>query len=67
MARTPVFNERRLVIGYIDDHGNGQQTALNKNAIVIGYYDSRNGNTLDKNRMVIGKGNQLMGLIKAGC
>lgn len=67
MARTPVLNERRLVIGYIQQDGNGAQTALNHNAMVIGYYDARSDNTLNKNRMVIGKGNQLMGLIRSGC
>ena len=67
MARTPVLNERRLVIGYIQDDGNGAQTALNQNSIVIGYYDARADNTLNKNRMVIGKGNQLMRLIRSGC
>lgn len=66
MARTPVLNERRLVIGYIDEVGNGKQTALDKNALTLGFYDPVSNETLDRNRLFVGKGNQLMGLIYKG-
>lgn len=63
MARTPILNARRMVIGYIEDAGGGKQKALNARCMVIGYYEPSTGNTLDANRMVIGKGNVLTALI----
>lgn len=63
MARTPLLNANRIVIGYIEDLGGGKQKALDRNAMVLGYYEPSTNNTLNANRMVIGKGNQLSALI----
>jgi hypothetical protein len=61
--RTPVLNARRLVIGYIEEQGGGKQKALDGRAMVVGYYDPSTNSTLDGNRMMFGKGNQLSALI----
>jgi len=39
MARTPILNANRIVIGYIEEQGGGKQKALDRNAMLLGYYD----------------------------
>lgn len=63
MARTPILNANRMIIGYIEDRGDGKQAALDRNCMVLGHYEPSTNNTLNANRMVIGKGNQLSALI----
>jgi hypothetical protein len=63
MARTPILNANRIVIGYIEEQGGGKQKALDRNAMLLGYYDPRTNSTLDATRMMVGKGNQLSSLI----
>lgn len=64
MARTPILNANRIVIGYIEEQGGGKQKALDRNAMLLGYYDPSTSSTLDANRMLVGKGNQLAALIE---
>jgi len=63
MARTPILNANRIVIGYIEEQGGGKQKALDRNAMLLGYYDPTTNSTLNANRILIGKGNQLSSLI----
>jgi hypothetical protein len=63
MARTSVLNANRIVIGYIEEKGGGKQKALDRNAMLLGYYDPTTNSTLNANRILIGKGNQLSSLI----
>lgn len=63
MARTPILNSNRILIGYIEDCGGGKQKALDRNAMLLGYYEPSTNSTLNANRIVIGKGNQLSALI----
>ena len=63
MARTPILNANRIVIGYIEEQGGGKQKALDRNAMLLGYFDPSTNSTLDANRMMVGKGNQLSALI----
>ncbi len=63
MARTPILNANRIVIGYIEEQGGGKQKALDRNAMLLGYYDPSTNSTLNANRMPVGKGNQLAALI----
>jgi hypothetical protein len=64
MARTPILNTNRIVIGYIEEQGGGKQKALDRNAMLLGYYDAATNSTLNANRILIGKGNQLSSLIE---
>jgi hypothetical protein len=64
MARTPILNSNRIVIGYIDDTGGGKKKALDRNAMLLGYYEPSTNSTLNANRIVVGKGNQLAALIE---
>ena len=64
MARTPILNSNRILIGYIEDTGGGKQKALDRNAMLLGYYEPSTNSTLNANRIVIGKGNQLAALIE---
>lgn len=64
MARTPILNANRIVIGYIEEQGGGKQKALDRNAMLLGYYDPSTNSTLNANRMLVGKGNQLSVLIE---
>lgn len=63
MARTSILNANRIVIGYIEEQGGGKQKALDRNAMLLGYYDPATNSTLNANRILIGKGNQLSSLI----
>jgi hypothetical protein len=63
MPRTPILNANRIVIGYIEEQGGGKQKALDRNAMLLGYYDPTTNSTLNANRIFIGKGNQLSSLI----
>lgn len=63
MARTSVLNANRIVIGYIEEQDGGKQKALDRNAMLLGYYDPTTNSTLNANRILIGKGNQLSALI----
>lgn len=63
MARTSILNANRIVIGYIEEQGGGKQKALDRNAMLLGYYDPTTNSTLNANRILIGKGNQLSSLI----
>jgi len=63
MARTPILNANRIVIGYVEEQGAGKQKALDRNAMLLGYYDPTTNSTLNANRIIIGKGNQLSSLI----
>ena len=36
MARTPILNANRIVIGYIEEQGGGKQKALDRNAMLLG-------------------------------
>jgi len=64
VARTPILNANRIVIGYIEEQGGGKQKALDRNAMLLGYYDPSTNSTLNANRMLVGKGNQLSSLIE---
>jgi len=66
MTRTPILNANRIVIGYIEEQGGGKQKALDRNAMLLGYYDPSTNSTLNANRILIGKGNQLSSLIDRG-
>jgi len=63
MARTSILNANRIVIGYIEEQGSGKQKALDRNAMLLGYYDPTTNSTLNANRMKVGTGNQLSSLI----
>ncbi|WP_112384258.1 hypothetical protein [Sphingomonas carotinifaciens] len=63
MARTPILNANRIVIGYIEEQGGGKQKALDRNAMLLGYYDPSTNSMLNANRVLVGKGNQLAALI----
>ena len=63
MARTPIVNANRIVIGDIEEQGGGKQKALDHNSMLLGYYDPSTNSTLNANRMLVGKGNQLSALI----
>jgi len=64
MARTQVLDNRRLLIGYIEDCGGGKQKAYDRNALLLGYYEPATNSTLDKNRLLFGRGNLLAALIE---
>lgn len=64
MARTPILNANRIVIGYIEEQGGGKQKALDRNAMLLGSYDPSTNSTLDANRVLVGRGNQLSALIE---
>jgi hypothetical protein len=66
IMRTPILNANGIVIGHIEEQGGGKQKAFDNNAMVVGYYEPSTNNTLDANRMVFGKGNQLSALIAQG-
>lgn len=58
------MNANRIIIGYIEEQGGGKQKALDRNAMLLGYYDPSTNSTLNANRIMVGKGNQLAGLIE---
>jgi hypothetical protein len=64
MARTSVLNANRIVIGFIEEQDGGKQKALDRNAMLLGYYDPTTNSTLNANRMKVGTGNQLSALIE---
>ncbi len=64
MARTPILNVNRIVIGYIKEQGGGKQQAIYRTAILLGYYDPSTNRTLNANPMKVGTGNQLSALIE---
>jgi hypothetical protein len=64
MPRTPILNANRIVIGYIEEQDGGKQKALDRNAMLLGYYETSTNSTLNANRMLVGKGNQLSALIE---
>lgn len=42
----------------------GSRRALDRNAMLLGYYDPSTNSTFNANRMLVGKGNQLSALIE---
>jgi hypothetical protein len=63
MPKTPIYNARKLVMGYIEEDGKGKQTAFDARMLIVGYYDASSNQTFNKNRTLYGQGNQLMALI----
>lgn len=57
MARRPVLDDRRIPIGYLEDvDGLGRIRVLDAKLRVVGYVDTRRGETLDAQYRVIAKG-----------
>lgn len=48
----------------IEEQGGGKQKALDRNAMLLGSYDPSTNSTLDANRVLVGRGNQLSALIE---
>ncbi|WP_043350112.1 hypothetical protein [Methylobacterium sp. B1] len=57
MARRPVLDDRRIPLGYLEDvDGLGRIRVLDAKLCVVGYVDTRRGETLDAQYRVIAKG-----------
>ncbi|WFS09209.1 hypothetical protein [Methylobacterium sp. 391_Methyba4] len=57
MARRPVLDDRRIPLGYLEDvDGLGRIRVLDAKLRVVGYVDTRRGETLDAQYRVIAKG-----------
>ena len=57
MARRPELDDRRIPIGYLEDvDGLGRIRVLDAKLRVVGYVDTRRGETLDAQYRVIAKG-----------
>jgi hypothetical protein len=65
MAETVIRDKHLMIIGYIED-GASERVARNKNRKIVGYYNARDNYTRDHQRMIVGTGDQLMGLIHNG-
>jgi len=64
MGRTTLKDNGFRIIGYIDEDGDGKQTALDASYRHVGYYDPRANVTKDAGFKIIGNGNQLAALIR---
>lgn len=46
MPKTPIYNDRKLVMGYIEDDGKGKQTAFDERMLIVGYYEASSNQTI---------------------
>ncbi len=57
MARRPILDDRRIPIGYLEDvDGLGRIRVLDAKLRVVGYVDTRRGETLDAQYRLVAKG-----------
>jgi len=64
--KTPVRGQSGHVIGYVEDLGDGRQKALDESYRVLGHYDPASDLTKDRFNLMVGRGNQLVALIRQG-
>lgn len=65
MAETIIRDKHFMILGYIDDTPS-EQVGRDKHRMIVGYYSERDNYTRDHQRMIVGTGNQLVGLIHKG-
>jgi hypothetical protein len=64
--KTPVRGQSGHVIGYVEVLADGRQKALDENYRILAYYDPASDLTKDRFNLVVGRGNQLVALIRQG-